>query len=136
MFASFILGCFFQCNEHYQTSSSLKEKRAFASIYSWGNICYHSRLFDRKINSYQFLLSLPFSEEKSGCCYGESKAVPLLSILLCFCLTQLYSTFLYTCLLVSLVYVHIRYSVVSFQYHKLKCHCRQKSETELGVSKS
>lgn len=81
-----------------------RKRRAFSSIYPRETICYHSWLFDRKISSYQFLLSLSFSEENLWCCYGESKAVPLLSILSCFCLIKLYSTFLCISFWVSLAF--------------------------------
>lgn len=91
LFASFILGCLFLCEEHHQTSSSLKESRTFTSIYPRGAICYHSWLFDRKISSYQFLLSLSFSEENLWCCYGESKAVSLLSVLSCVTLSCVFA---------------------------------------------
>lgn len=42
LFASFTLGCLFLSEEHCQTSSSLKESRAFTSIYPRGDICYNS----------------------------------------------------------------------------------------------
>ena len=104
LFATFTLGCRFSCEEHHQTSSSVKESRAFTSAHPKGAICCHSWLFDRKISSYQFFFSLSFSEENLWYCYGESKAVPLLSVLSCFCLIQMYSSFLHICFLLSLVF--------------------------------
>lgn len=85
----------------WRTSSDFKQSEGRqslpikTSLYPRGAICYHSWLFDRKISSYQSLLSLSFSEENLWYCYGESKAVPLLSVLSCFCLIQLYSSLAY-----------------------------------------